>query len=167
MRTLLLMRHGKSDWKETGPDDHSRPLAKRGRGAARLMGRFLASCGQTPDLAIASSAERARATVELAAKAGAWRSPIRTERALYDAEPEAVLELVRAVDDRVERLLIAGHEPCWSALVSLLAGGGRVRFPTAAVACVIFEQASWAQVAAGQGELEWLVTPKLLEPLLE
>ncbi len=68
MKTLIFFRHGKSDWDAEYHGDHNRPVAKRGRKAAKLMGRFLASTGQVPDSVVTSSALRARSTFELAAQ---------------------------------------------------------------------------------------------------
>ena len=59
--------------------------------------------------------------------------------------------------------LLAGHEPTWSRLVSLLAGGGTMRMVTAAVACLEISAVTWDKVLPGRGELLWLVTPRLLD----
>ena len=50
MKTLLLMRHAKSDWDADYGPDHDRPLNERGLRSARLMGRVLAEEGLVPDL---------------------------------------------------------------------------------------------------------------------
>jgi phosphohistidine phosphatase len=159
---LLVMRHAKSDWNASFSDDHERPLAPRGVLAARLMGRFLSASGHAPELVLTSTAVRARTTVELAAAAGEWSSPVTATRSFYAAGPVSVLERLGECDGP-ERVLVAGHEPTWSALVAMLTGGGRVRMPTAAVACVAFTARRWAEVEAGAGQLGWLVTPKLLK----
>ena len=159
-RRLILFRHGKSDWDGDIEADHDRPLAGRGRKAAKRMGKLLARSGQTPDLAVTSTALRARATVEQAAKAGDWSCAIVEDRALYDTEPGAVLERIRSTDDAVGTLLLAGHEPTWSDLASLLIGGGNIRFPTAAMARIDFLARSWKDVRPGEGELVWLLQPR-------
>jgi len=164
-RFLLLLRHGKSDWSAPFGHDHERPLAARGRRAARRVGRFLTAAGWPPDRILTSPAVRARTTVELAAEAGGWSCPRRSAQALYDGGVAGVLDEVGAEASEAERLLLAGHQPTWSELVSRLAGGAEVRLPTAAVACLRFETESWAAVGDRSGELVWLVTPKLLEPL--
>ena len=66
MRTLLLLRHAKSDWDASYADDHERPLAKRGKKAAALIGRHLAATGQVPDRVVSSTAVRAADTVRRA-----------------------------------------------------------------------------------------------------
>lgn len=165
MRTLLLLRHAKSDWDAPAGGDHERPLSKRGRKAAALVGAFLARAGAVPDRVLTSSAVRARTTVELAAAAGKWRSEIEVTPAFYESSPEAVLAEVRRQPKEVETLLVAGHEPVWSTLASRLVGGGAIRFPTAAVAAIELETDDWSEVAPGRGRLLWLVVPRLLEDL--
>lgn len=163
MKTLLVMRHAKSDWGVAFGDDHERPLARRGVKAARRMGRFLADAGAAPQLVVSSTAVRALTTVELAAEAGDWGCPIVTTRELYASDAESVLERVGETEAGVERLLIAGHEPTWSTLVTWLIGGGRVRMPTAAVACLDLPHGEWTDLAPGTCELRWLMTPRMLK----
>jgi phosphohistidine phosphatase len=161
MLELLVMRHAKSDW-DAGADDHERPLAERGVKSARKLGRFLARAEMVPELVISSTAVRARATAELAAEAGDWSCPIERTSAFYDTDPAAVLAEI-ATREAPPRLMVVGHDPTWSELVTLLAGGGAVRLPTAAVACLELPIDSWKTLAPGKGRLVWLVTPKLLQ----
>ncbi len=160
MKTLILFRHGKSDWDhETG--DHERPLAKRGLTAARTMGRLLSLAGEAPDSIVTSSATRARTSVELAREAGPWEAPVRVTRSLYEATPHLVMEELKAEPDSTSALLMAGHQPTWSELTSLLISGGVVPFPTAAMARVDLSISSWKDAARGTGELVWFIRPKL------
>jgi phosphohistidine phosphatase len=162
MKTLLFFRHGKSDWDASFNQDHERPLAGRGRKAAAIMGKLIASSGQIPDSIITSTAVRARDTVRLASQAGEWTSSIRETRDLYGAGPSEVLSLIHAEPDSVNSLLLAGHEPTWSHSVSLFVGGAILRFPTAAMARIDFHVSSWKDVEFEQGELQWLIPPKAL-----
>jgi phosphohistidine phosphatase len=154
------MRHAKSDW-DTGDDDHERPLAERGVKAARVVGRFLTRAEVVPELVISSTAVRARSTVEIAAAAGGWRCPIEHTRVFYSADAAAVLSEL-AARSAPARLMVVGHEPTWSELVSLLIGGGTVRMATAAVACLELPADRWSAIKPGSARLTWLVTPKLL-----
>lgn len=162
MRTLLVMRHAKSDWGTSFSSDHERSLAGRGVKAAKKMGRFLTDSGAIPDLILSSTAVRAMSTVELAAEAGEWGCDIIAVPDLYATTPERVLDAIGQIGDGIDRLLIAGHEPTWSTLVTWLIGGGRVRMPTAAVACLELARGSWTDLAPAACELRWLVTPKML-----
>ena len=99
----------------------------------------------------------------MAADAGEWSCPIVADERLYGSDPESILEVIGATDPGIDRFLIAGHEPTWSALVAWLIGGGRVHMPTAAVACLDQLRGDWTDVGPGTCELRWLVTPKMLK----
>lgn len=164
MKTILLLRHGKSDWDADYGADHDRPLADRGQKGARKMGRFVTTARVVPDRALTSSAVRARETLAIAAEAGGWSGPARVTDALYEASPEAVLDQIRSEPDSAETVIVVGHEPAWSGLVSLLIGGGRIEMKTASLARVDVEVASWADVAPGRGSLAFLLPPAALRP---
>ncbi len=164
MKTILILRHGKSDWDADTGDDHARPLASRGQKGARKMGRFLTTARVPPDRALTSSAVRARETLATAAEAGGWTGPARVTDALYEATPQAVLGEIQAETDDADTLVVVGHEPTSSGLVSLLVGGGRVEMKTAAVARVDVPVETWADVAPGRGALAFLLPPGALRP---
>lgn len=160
--SLILFRHGKSDWDANYDADHDRPLAERGRTNARCMGQLLAQAEQIPDLAVSSSARRARDTLSLAMKAGRWQCAAQIDAALYETTPQAVVAWLREIDTTPERLLLVGHEPTWSELASRLSGGGVLRVPTGAMLRLDLELDSWRDIAFGQAELRWLMPPKVV-----
>ena len=161
MRTLILFRHGKSDWEAPYDADHDRPLADRGRNAAQLMGRLLAQIDQVPELAISSSALRARDTLQLAARSGGWTSMIRIDSALYATTADEVLRWMHTLGRSPASLLLTGHEPTWSDLAGQLIGRAIMRVPTGAMLRIDFAYDSWQLVDFGSGELRWLIPPKL------
>ncbi|MDA8016420.1 MAG: histidine phosphatase family protein [Thermoanaerobaculia bacterium] len=178
MKTMLWMRHGKSNWDADYGRDHDRPLAPRGVKAAHAIGTALARSGFVPDFILSSTAVRARSTAELAASAIVATTedtivdpvPTRHEQGLYGGGVGAALDLVRTVPDdeggrRVDTLLITGHEPTWSGAVSQLIGGGELRFVTAAVACLRCRAARWRDVGPGTCELIFFLPPKVLAKL--
>jgi phosphohistidine phosphatase len=165
LKNLLLLRHGKSDWGASFATDHDRPLATRGEAAAKLIGTFLARVGPLPDLILSSSAVRALTTAQLAKKSGRWSSQVLSNRSLYGAGPEFILELIKQQDDAVKTLMVVGHNPTWELMAHLLIGGGNLRFPTGALARIKLPCHSWREIAFGQGTLSWLVTPKQLKKL--
>jgi len=164
MPGLILFRHGKSDWDADYPGgDAARPLAHRGRKAAKRMGKFLARAGQVPDGAITSPAVRAEDTLRLAMEGGGWSCPVRTAAMLYDGGLSGLLAEVRKEPATTDVLLAVGHEPTWSEALSALIGGGEVGLPTAAMARIDFEADGWAKVGPGTGVLAWIVVPRLLD----
>jgi phosphohistidine phosphatase len=166
-RTLYVLRHGKSDRDLAYSSDAERPLKRRGRRSARSIGRFLARIDEKPELVIASPALRTKTTAELAAEEGAWTAPIRSEPRLYDSRASTMLEVLRAIEDQFGRACLVGHEPSCSELVALLCGGAPPAFPTAALACIELPSERWSRTEPRTGTLQWLVTPRLIDPLAD
>ena len=163
MKTILLLRHGKSDWAADHAEDHDRPLNERGRHAAAAMGKLLARLAQVPDRVLTSDAVRAHDTALRAAKAGRWSCPLDVAPEFYASDPVTVLNRVRQARDDATSLLLVGHEPTWSALAALLIGGGTLRFPTAGLARIDLDVTDWREVAEGRGVLVWFLIPRLVQ----
>ncbi len=154
------MRHAKSDWGASAPSDHQRPLNRRGRRAAETMGRLLAGIGEIPELAISSSAVRARRTVEIAAETGEWGTEIEVTDDLYGTSPDGALAVIASAPDDVDRLMVVGHEPSWSGLVHRLTGAA-VQMKTATVAIIdVYTGRSWTGADQFQGEIVTVLQPR-------
>ncbi len=163
MRELLVLRHAKSRWDQPDVDDHDRGLAPRGLEAARKMGALIAEAGWLPDRILCSTARRAQETLALARESWPTTPPIPQSdlATLYLAAPSRILEIVRRQPDEAERLLIVGHNPGLQSVVSRLAGHGdkaervsiETKFPTAALARIALDVASWRDVAWTIGRL--------------
>lgn len=158
----MLLRHGKSDWDAAFATDAERPLAPRGVEAAEAMGRFVRASGRLPDLVVTSPAVRAATTAQLAHEAGSWNCEIDVDARLYGASADEAIATLTELPSDVETVLLVGHQPTWGNLVVLMIGGGWVRFPTAALACVDFGATDWAAIGPGRGELQFLVPPKIV-----
>lgn len=167
LRRLVVLRHAKSSWPE-GVADHERPLAPRGRRDAPAAGRALAETDCLPDLALCSTAVRARQTWELASRE--WGTPpaVRFDRRLYAAEVPELLTAVREVPDQITTLLLIGHNPGLEELILELAGDGldgaldavRGKFPTSAVAVLAWHATSWDVLAPGTALLTGMTVPR-------
>jgi phosphohistidine phosphatase len=165
MRFVYLLRHAKSSWK-TGASDHERPLAGRGRRAAKAISRHLREQGIEPELVLCSTARRARETLERIEPA-LGTPAVRFERDLYGASAEALLERLRGVPDEVGSVMLIGHNPGLQLLALDLARSGarelEEKFPTAGLATLAFAGASWDELAPGAAELAGVVRPRDLE----
>ena len=100
MKTLLIMRHAKSSWKEQDLPDHDRPLNKRGKNDAPRMGKLLKDEDLVPDLIMSSTAVRAKKTAELVAKTCKYNGKIVLNHSLYGAEPAAYLKILGGLFDQ-------------------------------------------------------------------
>jgi phosphohistidine phosphatase len=133
-RTLVLLRHGKSDWSGDEPDVR-RPLAKRGRRQVPEAGRWLATGVGAVDLAVVSPAERARETWQLVADELADPPPVRIEERVYAASDSELLDIVRDLPDEASTVVLVGHNPGMEDLVEVLTGQW-VPMPTSALAII-------------------------------
>jgi phosphohistidine phosphatase len=133
-RTVVLLRHAKSDWSQ-GASDLSRPLGRRGRRQASQAARWLADNLATVDLAVVSPARRARSTWELASAPLGSAIPTRLDDRVYAASVNDLLDIVRRLPEPLETVVLVGHNPGLHELVARLTGVD-VPMPTSALAVV-------------------------------
>lgn len=163
-RTLLLMRHAKSDY-PSGMIDHERPLAPRGIREARLAGDWLRSSVPAIDAVLCSTATRTRETLS---HTGVDALVMFAER-LYDAVPGTVIDEINSVDNDVATLLVIGHEPAMSNVAlgladttgSSQAAAERIstKFPTSAIA-VLHTDMAWRDLGQGGAVLVAFHVPR-------
>jgi phosphohistidine phosphatase len=140
-RTLILLRHAKSDW--SGHEaDIARPLAKRGRRQAPDAGRWLATNIDSIDLAVVSPASRARSTWDLVSAELDLPPLTRFDDRMYAASSDELLNVVRDLSDDFETVVLVGHNPGLEDLASLLTGEP-APMPTSALA-VITMSGTWS-----------------------
>lgn len=162
MKTLLMLRHAKSDWGDASLNDFDRPLAKRGERDAPRMGKALKERGPLPDLVISSPAARAKATVEAFLPAAGLDIVPQFEGGIYESPSAELMRIIRKIPDASECAMIVGHNPGFENTVSRLTNTD-IRMPTAALACIELSIDSWEDAEDGKGKLVWLLTPKQLE----
>lgn len=172
MLTLLLLRHAKSSWDLANLDDFERSLAGRGLMAAPLMGAYLADHGLRPDLILCSAAVRTRATLDLIMPFFDPAPPALVyEENLYLASASQLLSRLRSVSPRWSKIMMIGHNPGFHDLATALPRDGDPallaalshKFPTAALAVITFDTASWGKIAPRTGHLTHFVTPSMLQ----
>ncbi len=151
MKTLLVLRHAKSDWDASYEADHERPLNRRGERAARHVGTLVRDLGLTPDLVISSTAVRARTTAQMAMEEGGWDSEFVLEPDLYHSNTDTVVEIVSRSGEAA-RVMVVGHQPTWGSLVYRLTGMP-AEIKTATLAVIDLGIEGWADLPGNRGEL--------------
>jgi phosphohistidine phosphatase len=157
---LILLRHAKSDW-PSAIADHDRPLAKRGRRDAPLVGRWLARSGYVPDAVVCSTARRTRETWELVAAELGTAPVVSYEPRVYEATVLRLLMLVREFAEEHRTVLLIGHNPGMAELTAglpELPPPPPLSFPTA-TAAVMSIPGQWADIAPGEATLLAFATP--------
>jgi len=148
MKTLLLLRHAKSSWKDDGLTDHDRPLNERGKRDAPRVGQLLAELGLQPGVVLSSTAVRARKTAKSVVKNSGLDVAIELLPELYLADPTTYLEIVHRQPDAIDCLLIVGHNPGIAELLFVLTEHDD-DFPTCALMQIEAEISSWRELARG------------------
>ena len=144
-RTLIVLRHAKSDW-SGGEADIDRTLNLRGLSQAPEAGSWLAEHFPSIDLAIVSPAARARATWALASAELSHSPEARIDDRAYAASVNDLLQIVRELPDELENVILVAHNPGLEDLVYLLTGESAT-LSTSAVA-VLGVPGTWAELDA-------------------
>ena len=162
MKTLLLLRHAKSSWKDDAVKDFDRPLNQRGLKAAPSVGRLMGKRKLQPDLVLSSPAERARQTTQLVLESAGLKTELRYDERIYEATGMRLFEIVAQIEDDANIAMLVGHNPGLEELLATLTGEAG-SLPTAALACIELEIEKWSKLRVAAGRLEWLVKPKKLK----
>ncbi|MGD2112015.1 MAG: histidine phosphatase family protein [Gammaproteobacteria bacterium] len=167
--TLLLLRHGKSDWQAGATDDFSRPLAKRGTHNSKRIGQWLAAQALRPDVVLASPAARTLRTATLVCKAlDIPPGQIVQDDRIYLASQATLLGVLRELPAGARMAMLVGHNPGLEELLAGLLGDAVPRpedgklMPTAALARLELD-ADWQHLDAGRARLAELVRARHLE----
>ncbi|MDH3731679.1 MAG: NUDIX domain-containing protein [Acidimicrobiia bacterium] len=171
-RLVCLLRHAKSSHPDPKLGDEERPLALRGKRACEAMSRYMSLGEVHPDLVLCSSALRTRQTLERIRPALGEDARVQHSSALYRADPRAMLGHLRGCPDDVSNVLLIGHNPGLQALALRLVHRGvdseapvdvaamAAKFPTGALAILIYHGARWADLDTGGCQLHSFVSPR-------
>lgn len=162
MRTLYLLRHAKSSWKDETQADFERPLAGRGRKACIIVAQLFQVKKIELDLMICSTAVRARETIELVRQIAKLRTELRFDERIYEASTARLIEVVSQIDSDRKSVLMVGHNPGFEDLVYELTGKSEP-LPTAALVKIKLKISKWSDPYSGKGTLEWIMRPRELE----
>ncbi|MCK4931298.1 MAG: histidine phosphatase family protein [Candidatus Aminicenantes bacterium] len=162
MKTLFLVRHSKAVTRKANLPDFQRTLVKAGEKKSMRMAKKLKKEGVMPDLMISSTANRALETAHLFARNLAYPThEIMVKDALYnEMSPEALLYLVRQVDDKYKSIMLFGHNPAFPDFASHLVRGFDQDIPKTGIVGIQFQKNSWKDVSKGSGKLEFFEYPK-------
>jgi phosphohistidine phosphatase len=161
MLQLTLIRHAKSSWADPELNDFDRPLNKRGKKNAPLMGKIISKRGLVFDRIVSSPALRAISTARLIAeKLGYPEQDIQQREELYDASLHDLLDSVQALENESERTALVAHNPGLTDLCNHLSGESIANLPTCAVAVIEFDLDDWRAVHRDSGRLVMYEYPR-------
>ena len=167
-RLVYLFRHAKSSWDDPSLDDSARPLAHRGRMASAAMAHYFRIGDIKPELVVCSTALRTRETLAAVLPTFGGRAGVAFDRGLYLTEAARHLELLRSQPDALQSVMLIGHNPGLEDAAEMLIGSGdkaalarlAAKFPTGALAILVYRGARWRDLGPGQCELHSFVVPR-------
>lgn len=161
MKTLILVRHAKSSWKEASIADFDRPLNKRGKRDAPLMAKRLQAIVPSIDRMISSDAKRAYDTARQFSKQYE-KIKVKTEENLYLASSKRILRIVNKLDDKHDTIALFAHNPGITSAINFLANKSILNVPTCGLAVIQFDVDSWSDITT-HGELIKYDYPKNID----
>lgn len=125
------------------------------------MGLFLASKKAVVSSLIVSPAVRTRQTIDIVLKHAPLGVQPRFDRRIYEASLSTLVQIVSEIPDDKESAMLVGHNPGMEEILAFLTHETR-HMPTAALARITLDCASWKEAGRGTGKLDWFVTPREL-----
>ena len=161
MKKLYLVRHAKSSWKNHDISDKERPLNKRGKNDAPLMGKILNEKKLNPELIISSNAVRAKKTAfAIANEIDYPKEKIVLTDDIYEASTFELLKMIRKFDDAFDSVMLFGHNPALTGVYNYLIKHYIDNIPTCGVAGIEFED-NWDKIEEESGKFLFFLYPKM------
>lgn len=171
MKTLMLLRHAKSDWNDAALDDFDRTLAPRGRKATPRVAGWMTAHRTLPDRALVSAAVRTVQTWQLLCETLGREISSDIRKDLYLASAGTLLAAIEETQETVRTLMVVGHNPGMEVLANMLAGPGSDEgeilrmaggFPTAGLAVFSLPGDAWNTLSGDGAVLQAFVRPREL-----
>jgi phosphohistidine phosphatase len=161
MKTIYLIRHAKSYWGDQSLSDIDRPLNKRGKSDAPIMGKILNQKKVQPELIISSPAKRARKTaIAIAEKIDYPEKQIFFDEELYEASSDAILSLLKKVDEKYQSVMLFGHNPGLTLFNNYISDNYIENIPTCGIVTLEFGK-KWDELDKNTCNLLFFDYPKL------
>jgi len=160
MKKIVLIRHGKSSWKEP-VNDIDRPLKKRGKLDAAMVAEEFKKFDFTPDLVVSSPAKRAVDICRIFIKKMDISTDIlQINPIIYDFSGGKTSDFISSLDDSCQNVMLFGHNHAFTALANLYGNKIIENLPTSGLVVISFNIESWKDVEVGITEL--IIFPKQL-----
>jgi len=161
MKTLYIIRHAKSSWKDMSVGDHDRKLNDRGKVNAPFMGKKLFEKGEDIDIFLSSTAKRAFRTARYVAKAfGVKKGDVIRKNEIYHAGTRDMLRMINDIHNSHDSVSVFGHNPGFTDLANHLTSELIDNIPTCGMVKIEFDVDTWEAVSGGNGTLSWFDYPK-------
>lgn len=164
---LIIMRHGiaidREEFLKKNIEEHLRPLTVKGRKKIQKIAYELLDMIDEIDLVVTSPLLRAKQTADILAQMFYDTQLVEIPELSPNSQPELMLKWLRMQARHKKRILIVGHEPHLSILISFLVTGQKQSFiQLKKGGFAVLKVEDFARVQAGQCQLLALATPKMI-----
>jgi phosphohistidine phosphatase len=155
LKTIYLLRHAKAN---AGLNDMERDLSAKGRRQAEFIGQWMGENGMMPDRIVSSSAKRTTETARICAEKAGYQGKIRFADDLYDAHSDTYIDLIAGLNNKHDSIMVVGHNPEISAVVTVLTGEP-LTMPPGTLVCIEITSDQWVAAKDGNARLKWVQHP--------
>ena len=160
MKTLIIVRHAKSDWSNTDLNDFERNLNAKGMQDAPKIAELIATKIDKVDKIISSPATRALTTAKIFAKAFNYNeNNIEKDLGFYERGVKYIKKILISQKKDDDVIIIFGHNPTATSLVTYFTGESISELPTCSVACIDFDTDNWLSIDQTNGKLRFFESP--------
>jgi phosphohistidine phosphatase len=161
MKILYLVRHAKSDWDNSSLSDIERPLNKRGEKDAPKMAKILSKKDIKPELLLSSPSIRTKTTAKYFCKELDYDyRNVTIDNKIYLASPKTLLDIINNIDNKLNSIMMFGHNPGITELVNILSSKSVDNVPTCGIAAMAFNVNHWNEIDESNSSLLFFEYPK-------
>lgn len=160
MKKLIIMRHARSEMHSADGSDFGRALTPEGLIESAAAGDYLLKMNVLPDYILSSSALRAAQTAEKVAVAlGISASSIKLDSFIYHSSDSGLIDRISEMDDKIDTLLVVGHNPTVTALVRKVSEVRIDNMPPGSLIVLNYQVSAWAEWSEHTGEYLFFARP--------
>jgi phosphohistidine phosphatase len=164
MKKLILLRHAKTE-KDNEMKDIDRHIIEEGKASLKKTGIFFKNLAIIPELIICSVAKRAKETLEIFLETTGINTKIKFEKLIYENDEKTIIELIRGTDNKINNLMLIGHNPSFENIVSIISEDNLPEegFKTSGIVIINFNSESWKDIAKNKGILQLYMAPEKIK----
>lgn len=152
MKTLSILRHAKSSWENSNMDDIDRPVLPKGIVRTQKVCKFMINKALKPDCVISSPAVRAFETANIVIEELSLSLLPQICKNFYPGRLHDILDEISKVDKTVEHLMVVGHNPVFTDLVTHVCENLDIEWlPTSGLVTLEFEMKEWKSIGDEKG----------------
>ena len=163
MKSLYLIRHGKSSWDFPELSDEERPLIEKGIKRAKKIGKYLRNNNIKTDIIISSHANRAYETAQIIAKKIDYpQEKIIIDKKIYGSGIDNLFSIIFGIPNNYNCAILVGHNPTFTNFSNYFLEDKIDNLPTSGMVYVEFETDKWNEIVTSPKLKSYVIRPKEL-----